>query len=731
MALIFDLARDSFTTIRDEGFGPCVNKASNFLRAVSGKPANMTPVIPASREIYRDVLFINGCDESVPHPARYRVTHQREQLEACRISTEQVYYVNLRLEQVRYYRTFIFFRCPYTDTIGEFIKLAKSMNKHVLFDIDDLVVDTKYTDTIKYLDGMTKAERELYDDGVNRMGKTLKLCEAAITTTERLAKELSNYVPEVLINRNVASEIMKYYSDEALKNKTEDPEHVKVGYFSGSFTHNDDFELIKPTLMKLMKKYRNMELHLVGQLDLPEDLKEYKDQIVIHPFVDWKKLPGLIAAVDINLAPLEQSIFNEAKSENKWVEAALVKVPTVASNVGAFARMIENKRTGFLCDSAEEWENVLTELIENKSLREKIAKSAFEYCNEHCITTRTGYPLSQYIKKYTSPNVAFVVPPMTISGGIMVALKHALMLRHKGYDVMMLEAGDRGWIEFDGERIPVIDRDLRNLAGRIDKAVATMWTTVEFLEHYPNIGERYYLVQNFETDFYGHNDPERGHSYAMYFPRVPVKFITISRWCQEWLKEEMHHDSQYAPNGIALENFPAVKRDFSKQKIRILIEGNCGVEYKNVDESFKIVEKLDPERFEVWYLSYNAKPKDSYRVDKFFNKVPYEEVGKIYQQCDILLKTSYLESFSYPPLEMMATGGYCVVVPNGGNMEYLVDGENCLLYSLGDIEAGVKAVERLCSDSGLRERLYEGGLKTAQSRSWETCEPDIVKLYME
>ena len=217
----------------------------------------------------------------------------------------------------------------------------------------------------------------------------------------------------------------------------------------------------------------------------------------------------------------------------------------------------------------------------------------------------------------------------------------------------------------------------------------------------------------------------------MYFPRVPVKFITISRWCQEWLKEEMHHDSQYAPNGIALENFPAVKRDFSKQKIRILIEGNCGVEYKNVDESFKIVEKLDPERFEVWYLSYNAKPKDSYRVDKFFNKVPYEEVGKIYQQCDILLKTSYLESFSYPPLEMMATGGYCVVVPNGGNMEYLVDGENFLLYSLGDIEAGVKAVERLCSDSGLRERLYEGGLKTAQSRSWETCEPDIVKLYME
>ncbi|MFR3431543.1 MAG: hypothetical protein ACLTTH_16335 [Holdemanella porci] len=36
------------------------------------------------------------------------------------------------------------------------------------------------------------------------------------------------------------------------------------------------------------------------------------------------------------------------------------------------------------------------------------------------------------------------------------------------------------------------------------------------------------------------------------------------------------------------------------------------------------------------------------------------EVQKVYADCDILLKTSLLESFSYPPIEMMATGGYVV-----------------------------------------------------------------------
>lgn len=73
-----------------------------------------------------------------------------------------------------------------------------------------------------------------------------------------------------------------------------------------------------------------------------------------------------------------------------------------------------------------------------------------------------------------------------------------------------------------------------------------------------------------------------------------------------------------------------------------------------------------------------------------------------------LLKTSFLESFSYPPLEMMATGGYAVVVPNDGNQEYLIDGQNCLLYQHGDIEKGVEAIMRICDDAELRKKLYQG-----------------------
>src|SRR4029077_17448943 len=121
-------------------------------------------------------------------------------------------------------------------------------------------------------------------------------------------------------------------------------------------------------------------------------------------------------------------------------------------------------------------------------------------------------------------------------------------------------------------------------------------------------------------------------------------------------------------NGIDLSLFTRSERSFSG-KIRILVEGNSKDHYKNVDESFRITNQLDPERFEVWYLSYEGKPKKWYRVDRFLHKVPHSSVAAIYQACHLLVKSSLLESFSYPPLEMMATGGIAVVASNAGNAE--------------------------------------------------------------
>ena len=206
----------------------------------------------------------------------------------------------------------MFFRCPYTEEINEFILKARELNKKVFYDVDDLVIDTEYTDQIPYLDTMPMEERKAYDDNVRNMGKLLKMCDAAITSTTHLQIELKKFVPEVLINRNTASEEMGCLSEKALRLK-KSKSTVDIGYFSGSITHNDDFEMILPVIIEVMTSYQEVRLHLVGELDLPPELLEFQNRIIIHPFVDWKKLPELIAEVDINLAPLTDTLFNKER----------------------------------------------------------------------------------------------------------------------------------------------------------------------------------------------------------------------------------------------------------------------------------------------------------------------------------------------------------------------------------------------------------------------------------
>lgn len=689
------------------------------------EPIVEEPVLVRTKMV--DVLFINGCGAAVPHPARYRVSHQIEQLSAGNVTCDEVYYEQLQLEQVKSAHLFVFFRCPYTDIIGQFIALAKLLNKTVLFDIDDLVIDTRYTDQVKYVKSLIEAERELYDNGVERMGRTLKLCEGAITTTECLANELSHYVDEVYINRNTASERMYELSENAIKNRND--KEVRIGYFSGSITHNDDFLLVLPTIVSLLKKYENLRLYIVGELSLPDELKECESQIVVFPFMSWEELPQLIASVDINIAPLEDSIFNEAKSENKWIEAALVKVVTVASDVGAFKKMIQHGETGYLCGDTQTWINTLEMLINDADKRKKIADKAYSYVKENCLTIYTSHQICNYIKSKMRPSLALILPSTEISGGIMVALKHAMYIQDVGYEVTIIASNPSlKWMEFENHKFPVLYQETTDVYAYFDKAIATMWSTTPFIQVHPAIGKRYYLVQGYEIDFYAPNVPLRIQASQTYSLGREIQYNTISKWCKRWLKQKYEIDARYAPDGINTEHFYSVERDFSG-KIRILIEGDCAVDYKRIDESFEIANQLDRDKYEIWYMSYNEEPKDWYNIDKFLHRVPYAEVPDVYRQCHILLKSSILESFSYPPIEMMSTGGYVVVVKNDGNSEYLRDGENCMIYNSGNVGEALSQIYRIVDDSVLRKVLLKNAKTTAKKYEWDNIKQDILSMY--
>jgi len=690
-------------------------------------------VVPSHRPKhihYKDILFIDGTN--IDFLMRYRIDHLMEQLAANGMTSDAIYVGKLTLDLVRRYSGFVFYRNIPNDTVKQFIELAKFYNKTCFFSIDDLVIDTEYTDSIKAIKSMPKEQRQEYDSGVKGYGDMMRLCSYSMTTTETIAREMKRKGSgPVHINRNVMSQEMIAISDKVINEVGRDSNKIIVGYFSGSDTHNVDFQMILPALRKLMKKHSNVYLKLVGRISPPNGLEEFKDRLIFIPYMEWRLLPAQIRECDINLAPLaENSVFNNAKSENKWSEAALVKTVTMASPVGGFKTEITDGVTGVLANN-DEWFNKLEELLKDAELRNKIANNAYDEVHSKRTTIDAGgRELVKFLREKMHKNVKFIIPSINISGGINVIFKHAEILRENGYDVTLVSLDKLT----DPQRLDVLNKNHNVIVERdveidqvIDKIVATHWSTFGFMKKYPNALKQYYLVQGYDSLIYAPGKTDRILANATYSDRTGVQYVTISPWCVKWLSDNFNQKARYAPNGISLDLFPVTKRKYDG-KIKILIEGNHRDRLKNIDEAFNITNSLDRDKYSVSYLSYDSQPKKEYNVDAAYNKISPDKVGLIYNKHHILLKTSLLESFSFPPLEMMATGGQVVAIKNDGNAEYITS-DNAVLIKPDHLSDAIVAIERLVKDSKLRDKLRKNGFDITKKYDWLNLTDQIVSLY--
>jgi glycosyltransferase involved in cell wall biosynthesis len=152
-----------------------------------------------------------------------------------------------------------------------------------------------------------------------------------------------------------------------------------IGYASGTPTHDQDFALIKPALRSILQRNPDVELWLVGHLDPGENWGEVGDRIKKVNLVPWRNLPGIQAGFDINLAPLQvDNPFGQSKSEVKYIEAALLRVPTVASPSDSYQFAIRDGHNGCLRSSPQEWEECIEKLHDDHALRAELGSHAYQ-----------------------------------------------------------------------------------------------------------------------------------------------------------------------------------------------------------------------------------------------------------------------------------------------------------------------------------------------------------------
>ncbi|WP_140419298.1 glycosyltransferase [Sphingobium sp. Z007] len=281
-------------------------------------------------------------------------------------------------------RAVIIYRVAALPHVLRAILHANSMNLSTYYEIDDLIFDSDcYPDPYPSFEGeISPQEYAGLQFGVPLFRYAMSMCKGSIASTPPLAEKMRAVTAgdESIIIRNALDDRNIAAIEMGAKPVRSQDGRIRIFYGSGTKAHNADFNnLVGPALLDLMTRYDHVDLVIVGHLKLRPDLAAMDDRIITHAFVaDVKAYWSLLASCHINLAVLEPSIVADCKSEIKWLEAAVLQIPSVVSGTETYHDVIENGVDGLIVDSDAEWLAALEKLITDTDLRMLIGAKARE-----------------------------------------------------------------------------------------------------------------------------------------------------------------------------------------------------------------------------------------------------------------------------------------------------------------------------------------------------------------
>ncbi len=318
---------------------------------------------------------------------RYRVYNMVQALNQSSRGFSASYFssdeYNILSERLDALDIFVVSRVRYTAELNQLLTRARNRGKRTFFDIDDLLFDPDYTHLIVDTLDLPQTEQTLnhWFSFISRIRASIQLCDALITTNAFLAEKLSQYfgkpvhvVPNFMndAQTDISKQIFHLKKNSGWKRDKD----ITLGYFSGTQTHNKDFEVIASALAELFAADSRIKLRIGGHLQVCEQIAQFEHRLETIPFCDFVNLQTAVGKVDINLVPLQENVFSNCKSELKYFEAAAVGTVTVATPVYTYSHAIQDGKNGFLSASYD-WFDKLRYLVAHLDQQPAIAENAF------------------------------------------------------------------------------------------------------------------------------------------------------------------------------------------------------------------------------------------------------------------------------------------------------------------------------------------------------------------
>jgi glycosyltransferase involved in cell wall biosynthesis len=341
--------------------------------------------------------------------------------------------------------------------------------------------------------------------------------------------------------------------------------------------------------------------------------------------------------------------------------------------------------------------------------------------------------------------ITFVLPTLSLTGGIRVISIFAELLRKRGHSVFVISVPHpqpsmrqqvksllrgRGWISppenepsfFDNLGVehkitdhyrPVEDKDVPDA----DVVVATWWETAEWVAKLsPRKGAKAYFIQHHEVFDY----LPQGRVEATWM--LPMHKITISEWLVELARTKYGDDKvSLAPPTVDTKQFYASPRN--KQSVPTVGLMYSTIYWKGTDIALKAfslaAENIPNLRLVAFGTGAPSSELPLPANAEYVIQPDQDKIKDYYSKCDAWLLASRSEGFGLPIIEAMACRTPVISTPAGAAPEILSGGTGILVRP-EDPEEMAKAIERICQMPNSKwQAMSEAAYAKVNNYTWD------------
>jgi SAM-dependent methyltransferase len=197
---------------------------------------------------------------------------------------------------------------------------------------------------------------------------SFKAVHALQTSTQALAEVLAPENPEVAVFPNAVFELPE-------PKNFQDKDQITLLF--AALNRGEDWAPYMPSLNEVARAVgRRLKFVVIHDRDFFDALKtEHKE---FHATCDYPSYMSLLGAAEIAFMPLGDTVFNRAKSDLKFIEAAACRVVSLASPV-VYAASIQDQKTGMIFRDPLELRSALLRVLAYPEAARKLADAARDY----------------------------------------------------------------------------------------------------------------------------------------------------------------------------------------------------------------------------------------------------------------------------------------------------------------------------------------------------------------